>query len=100
MRITTLLSTICAATLCYVAAAGAQALPDLGQAASSAAGAVEKNAVDSAKQATSNKLTQIKDSGKGAIAKACADQAQSQGLAGKALRKFVASCTKNGGQPQ
>jgi hypothetical protein len=116
MRVTTLFCMIGVATLCHAGAASAQAgLPNVGQAgapnvggaASSAAGtagAAGTGLLDSAKKAVGDKLTEVKDGGKAAIAKACADQAESQGLVGKALRKFVASCKRDGAkdsaQPQ
>jgi hypothetical protein len=37
---------------------------------------------------------------KQAISKACSDQANAQGLHGKARKKFRAACKKRGGAPQ
>jgi hypothetical protein len=100
MRFTTVFYTICLVATFGSGAAGAQGLPDLGQAASSAASAAGQNAVDSVKQTAADKLNKAKDSGATAILKACADQAESEGLTGRALRKYVASCKKSGGPAQ
>jgi hypothetical protein len=111
MRFTTVIATIFAATLFCAGAANAQmGLPDMGKAAASAVGDAAKSTVDSAKSAVSGatdsvrgaagKLTKpkVSDEAKAAAAKECASQAESNGLIGKALHKFVSNCKKTAGK--
>jgi hypothetical protein len=114
MRYTTILSTVFAAMLVVAGPAAAQmGLGDMGKAATSAVGSAGRAAVDSAKGAATDavsgateqgrgaaeKVMKAKpDNGKAALAKECAGQADSSGLIGKALRKFVSSCVKSGGK--
>jgi hypothetical protein len=99
-------------------AAAQMGLGDMGKAATSAVGSAGKAAVDSAKGAATDAVSGAteqgrgaaekvmkgksdngkSDNGKAALAKECAGQADSSGLIGKALRKFVSSCVKSGGK--
>jgi hypothetical protein len=80
------------ALLLFAAApVAAQGLPDIGQAAT---GVAKDAVVGAAKKAATDRVGKAVDDAKAAAVKACLDKGKGDGLTGKALRAFVASCRK------